>query len=249
MYLHGPLPRVMAGRIGLIGFFILGTYICFGQPTAPQPDWQNVEPEILKHFQGLIRLDTTNPPGNETRAVEYIKRVLEAEKIPFEVFAQQEGRANLVARVRGNGAKRPILLMAHTDTVSVDAKLWKFPPFGGDKSGPHIYGRGTLDDKDTVAAQLMVIVLLKRLGVALERDVIFFAAAGEETGFEGGVSFVADQHWAAIDAEFCLAEGGSIVRRQGKRREMRIATTEKIPYGMRLVARGTAGHGVSTFRE
>jgi acetylornithine deacetylase/succinyl-diaminopimelate desuccinylase-like protein len=169
--------------------------------------------------------------------------VLQAEQIPFQILAQQEERANLVARVRGNGSKRPILMTAHTDTVGVEENKWKFSPFSAERYGPHIYGRGTLDDKSSLTAQLMVLILLKRLGVPLERDVIFLAAAGEETGFEGGTTFVAGRHWPAIDAEFCLGEGGNIIRRGGKPMEMRVATAEKIPYALRVMAHGTAGHG------
>src|SRR4051794_25459873 len=105
MYLYRSVPHLTWRRIGLLIVLTLGSHVCVAQQPPPQPDWPNLEGEILRHFQGLIRLDTTNPPGNETRAVEYIKRVLEAEKIPFEIFAHREGRANLVARILGNGSK------------------------------------------------------------------------------------------------------------------------------------------------
>jgi acetylornithine deacetylase/succinyl-diaminopimelate desuccinylase-like protein len=160
-------------------------------PTADaqpprQPDWPRVEEETMQHFQALLRLDTSNPPGNETRAVQYVKETLEKEGIPAQTFALEAERANLVARLRGNGRKRPLLLMAHTDVVTVDPKKWTFPPFGAVRDGGYVYGRGTLDDKDNLVVALMVMLTLKRLDVPLDRDVIFLAEASEEGGSDIG---------------------------------------------------------------
>src|SRR6185312_3554419 len=110
-------------------------------------DSSQVNAELLRHYQVLVRIDTTDPPGNETKAVEYIKQVLEAEGIPVIVTAQDPARANLIARIKGNGSKRPLLLLGHTDTVRVDASKWTFPPFSATRDGGYIYGRGTLDNK------------------------------------------------------------------------------------------------------
>jgi acetylornithine deacetylase/succinyl-diaminopimelate desuccinylase-like protein len=114
---------------------------------AQTVDWPRVNAELLRHYQALIRIDTTDPPGNETKAVEYIQQVLEAEGIPVIVTAQDPARANLIARLKGNGSKRPILLVGHTDTVRVDASKWTFPPFSATRDGGYVYGRGTLDNK------------------------------------------------------------------------------------------------------
>ena len=143
-----------------------------------QPDWGKTDGEALNHFQALIRFDTSDPPGGEKPAVDYLKGVLEREGIPVEVFALESHRPNLVARLKGTGKKRPLLIMAHTDVVNVDPKKWTHPPFGAVRDGGYVYGRGTVDDKDNVAASLMTMVLLKRLNVPLDRDVIFLAEAG-----------------------------------------------------------------------
>jgi acetylornithine deacetylase/succinyl-diaminopimelate desuccinylase-like protein len=143
------------------------------------PDWPRIEQETLAHFQALIRFDTSDPPGHEAPAVDYLKKVLEAEGIPVQIFALDPKRPNLVARLKGNGSKRPLLIMGHTDVVNIDPKKWTFPPFGAVRDGGYIYGRGTVDDKDNLVACLMVMLLLKRLNVPLDRDVIFLAESGE----------------------------------------------------------------------
>jgi acetylornithine deacetylase/succinyl-diaminopimelate desuccinylase-like protein len=211
---------------------------------APNIDWPRERAEILRHFQALVRIDTSSPPGNETQAVNYLKEVLEAEGIPTKVFAKDPSRANLVARLKGNGSKRPILIMAHTDVVGVQREKWPVDPFGAVLKDGYIWGRGTVDDKDKLVANLMVFLLLKRSGVQLDRDVIFFAESGEEADPSGvGVNFMVDQHFEEIDAEFCLTEGGSATLENGRVIAMNIQTTEKVPRRVRLIVNGTSGHG------
>jgi acetylornithine deacetylase/succinyl-diaminopimelate desuccinylase-like protein len=209
----------------------------------PQPDWAAVEQETLEHFQAILRLDTSNPPGRETQVVEYLESILEREGIEFQRYALEPDRANLVARLPGNGAKRPLLLMAHTDVVTVRTEAWRFPPFSATRDSGYVYGRGTLDDKDNVAASLMMLILLKRLDVPLDRDVIFLAEAGEEGTTRVGIDFMVAEHFDAIDAEFCLAEGGGVMRRGGKVQFAAIGTLEKTPRAVELIATGPAGHG------
>ncbi len=202
-----------------------------------------IEQETMQHFQALLRLDTSSPPGNEIRAVDYLAQVLKREGIPYEVFAKDPQRPNLVARIKGNGKKRPILVMGHTDVVTVDPKKWTFPPFSATRDGGYVYGRGAVDDKDSVVAGLMLMLTLKRTGAALDRDVIFLAESGEEGAPEFGAQFMVDHHLAAIDAEYCFAEGGGIVRSGGQARQANIGTTEKEPRPIEVIARGSAGHG------
>jgi acetylornithine deacetylase/succinyl-diaminopimelate desuccinylase-like protein len=159
------------------------------------------------------------------------------------VFAKDPQRPNIVARIRGNGRKRPILVMGHTDVVTVDPKKWTFPPFGGARDGGYVYGRGTVDDKDNLVAGLMLVLTLQRNKTALDRDVILLAEAGEEGAPEVGAQFMIDEHFDAIDAEFCFAEGGGMVRRGGVVTQGNIGTTEKEPRPIELLARGPAGHG------
>jgi acetylornithine deacetylase/succinyl-diaminopimelate desuccinylase-like protein len=212
-------------------------------------DWPAVEAETLRHFQAMVRMDTQDPPGGEKPVVDYLRSVLEAEGISTTTYAIDPNRPNLVARLRGNGRKQPLLIMGHTDTVNVDPKKWKHPPFSAHREGGHIYGRGTLDDKDNVTAALMTMLLLHRSKVPLDRDVIFLAEAGEEGAVRYGIEFMVREHFDAIAAEFCLAEGGSVVRTGGKIQYASIQTTEKIPNRIRLVARGVAGHGSVPLRS
>ncbi len=223
--------------------FTLATLLVASPQTPAPPDWTRVDAETLKHFQALLRFDTADPPGQEADAVAYLKQVLEAEGIPVEIFALEPHRPNLVARLKGSGRKRPLLLMGHTDVVNVDPKKWTFPPFAATRDGGYVYGRGAVDDKDNVAASLMVMLLLKRSKVALDRDVIFLAESGEEGSTRVGIQFMAEQHFAAIDAEYCLAEGGSIQREGGAAKFASVQTLEKRPNNVQLIARGPAGHG------
>src|ERR1044071_3356626 len=209
--------------------------------AAQTPDWNKVNEEMLRHYEALIHIDSTDPPGNETKVVEYVKKVLDAEGIPNIVVGKDPARANLVARLKGNGSKRPMIIMGHTDTVRIDAAKWTFPPFSAARKDGYIYGRGTIDDKDNLTASLMTILLLKRLNVPLDRDVIFIAEAGEEAAANLGIGFLVSEHWNEIEAEICLAEGGGVNRRAGEARYSLVQTAEKLPNAARLVAKGPAG--------
>jgi acetylornithine deacetylase/succinyl-diaminopimelate desuccinylase-like protein len=227
-----------------IALLLLSAFLAAASATqTPQPDWTKLEEETMRHFQAILRLDTSNPPGNEKLVVDYLKGVLEREGIETKIFALDPNRPNLVARIRGNGKKRPVLIMGHTDVVKVDPAKWTHPPFSATREGGYVYGRGTVDDKDNVVACLMVMLQLKRLNVPLDRDVIFLAEAGEEASTQYGIEFMVNQHWPEIDAEFCFAEGGGVTRTSGKIRFATVQTSEKIPYGVTLTARGPAGHG------
>jgi acetylornithine deacetylase/succinyl-diaminopimelate desuccinylase-like protein len=211
---------------------------------ASQPDWTAVDAETLKHFQAIVKMDTQDPPGGEKPVVDYLKQVLDAEGIPTQVFVKDApNRPNLVARIKGNGKKRPLLLMGHTDTVNVDPKKWSHPPFSADREGGYIYGRGTVDDKDNVVGTLMTMLMLKRLNVPLDRDVIALFEAGEEGASTLGVQFMANSHYDAIDAEYCFAEGGNVTRTGGEVKFASIQTVEKIPRAITITSRGVAGHG------
>ncbi len=131
-----------------------------------QPDWAKLDEETLRHFQAIIKIDSTDPPGREAGVVDYVKQVLEKDGIPVQIFAKEAHRPNLVARIKGTGKQRPLLIMGHSDTVNVDPKKWTHPPFGAVRDGGYVYGRGTVDDKDNVVSSLMVMLMLKRLNVA-----------------------------------------------------------------------------------
>jgi acetylornithine deacetylase/succinyl-diaminopimelate desuccinylase-like protein len=222
-------------------FVLLLAGLAGGQ--APPIDWTAQEPEILRHYSALVQIDSSNPPGNETAVVDYIKTVFDAEGIPSQIFALEPARANLVARIKGNGSKRPILIMAHTDVVGVQRDKWPVDPFGAIRKDGYVWGRGTVDDKDKLAANLMLMLLLKRTGAKLDRDVIFLAESGEEGTTKPGIEFMVNQHFSQIDAEFCLTEGGGATLSGGRVTTVTVSTTEKLPRQIRLVVNGTSGHG------
>jgi acetylornithine deacetylase/succinyl-diaminopimelate desuccinylase-like protein len=217
--------------------------------TTREPDWRSIDAETLQHFQALLRLDTSNPPGNEKLATDYLKGVFEKEGIPVHIFAREASRPNLVVRLKGNGSKRPLLLMGHTDVVTVDPKTWIYPPFSATRNEGYVYGRGSLDDKPHVVAGLMTVLMLKRLNVPLDRDVIFLAEAGEESGGSVGVDVMANEHLSEINAEYCLAEGGSVTRVGGRPLYASVQTMEKIPRPVDLTVKGTSGHGSRPLRD
>ena len=210
---------------------------------SAEPDWPKVNEEALRHYRALVQIDTSGAPEFEAPAVEYLKKVFEGDGIPVQLLAKDPKRPNLVARIKGNGSKKPVLIMAHTDVVGVQPEKWSHPAFSADLADGFLYGRGTVDDKDNVTAGLMTMLLLKRLNVPLDRDVIFLAEAGEEGMPSIGAQFMADEHWDAIEAEYCIAEGGSGYSKGGKISRVLIGTTEKLPYTIKLLAHGTAGHG------
>jgi acetylornithine deacetylase/succinyl-diaminopimelate desuccinylase-like protein len=206
----------------------------------PAPDWASVEAEALGHYQALIRFDTS---VSEKLEAEYIKRLFDEHGIPAQVLATDPQRPNVVARLKGSGRKRPLLLLGHLDTVSVDAAKWKFPPFSATRDGGFVYGRGAIDDKDNLAAALMTMLLLKRQNVPLDRDVILLAESGEEGASNLGMGFMVAEHYPLIDAEYCIAEGGDTIREGGQVRYAAVQVTEKVVRGVELTATGISGHG------
>jgi acetylornithine deacetylase/succinyl-diaminopimelate desuccinylase-like protein len=225
-------------------FILAGVCAAAAMAQTPAVDWEKQKAETLQHYRALVQIDTSSPPGNETKAVEYLKKVLERDGIPTQTFALDPNRANLVARLKGNGSKRPILILAHTDVVGVQRERWPVDPFGAVMKDGYIWGRGTRDDKPNLAANLMVMLLLKRGGIPLDRDVIFLAESGEEADVTGvGINFMVDQHFDAIDAEYSLTEGGGATLEGTKVSIVNISTAEKVPHRARLVAKGTSGHG------
>ncbi len=195
-----------------------------------------------------MQIDSSDPPGNETKVAEYVKKTLEAEGIPVMMVAKDPARANIIARLKGNGTKRPLLIMGHSDVVRVDPAKWTFPPFSATRQGGYIYGRGTLDDKSDLLATMMTMLMLKRQKTPLDRDVIFVSEAGEEASTGPGIEYLVNEHWSDIDAEFCLAEAGGVRLKNGQARYALVETTEKQPRAARLVAKGVSGHGSRPLR-
>jgi acetylornithine deacetylase/succinyl-diaminopimelate desuccinylase-like protein len=218
--------------------------ILAGQSRAQAaPDFAAAQSEAVKFLGELVKIDTSNPPGNEVRAAEYIKSMLAAEGITANIYESAPGRGNVVARLKGNGKKKPLLLMGHLDVVGVERDKWTLDPFAATIKDGYLYGRGSIDDKSMDAANLEVFLLLHRLKVPLDRDVILLAEAGEEGTTQFGIDFMVAQHWDEIACEYALNEGGEIRENDGKVQYVAVSTTQKVPRGFSLVAHGTSGHG------
>jgi acetylornithine deacetylase/succinyl-diaminopimelate desuccinylase-like protein len=196
-------------------------------------------------MQEYLRIDTTNPPGNEMRAVAFFKKILDEEGIENRAFEYAPGRGNLWARLqhKAGSGKRPIILLNHTDVVTSDAAQWRVPPFSGEIRDGYIWGRGAQDMKDEGLAQLVVMVMLKREKVALDRDVIFLAVADEEADGTGSDWFITHQRELLGNAEFLINEGGENLLEKDKVKYVGVDVGEKTTYWLRVVAHGRPGHG------
>jgi acetylornithine deacetylase/succinyl-diaminopimelate desuccinylase-like protein len=205
-------------------------------------DWQAATREATSLLREYIRIDTSNPPGNEARAVEFLARVLEDAGIVYEVAEAAPGRANLIARI---GPDQPnVCLLNHTDVVPVERQYWTVDPFGGEVRGGAVWGRGALDMKGMGIIELMVLLLLKRGGARLRRGVTFLAAADEEAGSSHGVGWLAEHRPGWLRSDLVINEGayglGGI---PGAPPIFQVSPAEKIPLWLRLTARGRPGHG------
>ena len=212
--------------------------------AAAEPDWPRVKEEALETLVELVRLDTSQPDGNEVLATQLLEAKLDREGLISEVFESKPGRASIVARVRGNGSKRPLLLLGHLDVVAVERHEWSFEPFEGAIRDGILYARGASDDKGVVAASFHVLIELHRHKVPLDRDVIFLGVADEEAGGTLGITYLLDRHRDKIDAQYAINEGGKgVFDRSGKYVRFEVQTAEKTPRRINLLASGTSGHG------
>jgi acetylornithine deacetylase/succinyl-diaminopimelate desuccinylase-like protein len=209
-------------------------------------DWPAVEAETVAQLQALIRFDTTNPPGNELGIAEHLIASLEGAGIQTRLLMPLPQRATVYARLKGSGTRRPVMLLAHTDVVGVERDKWSCDPFSGEVRDGYLYGRGAIDDKGMLTANLITMLTLKReivdRGIALERDVIFLATADEETGGACGMRWLVEKHRDLLDVEFAINEGGRTRIIEGGRRYLAIQTAEKISHMVTVTARGPAGH-------
>ncbi|MCU1303756.1 MAG: peptidase [Candidatus Sulfotelmatobacter sp.] len=195
-------------------------------------------------MQEYLRIDTTNPPGNEMRAVAFYKKVLDQEGIENRPFEYAPGRGDLWARLPHTTveAKRPIILLNHMDVVTSDAAHWKVPPFSGEIKDGWIWGRGAQDMKDEGLAQLVVMVMLKREKIELDRDVIFLAVSDEEADGSGSDWFIAHKRDLLEHAEFLINEGGENLLENGNVKYVGVDVGEKTTFWLRVVAHGRPGH-------
>ena len=192
-----------------------------GIPESPNlvGDTTALAGEAQRWLADLIKINTTNPPGNEQAAAKYIGGVLAKEGIPFEILDLAPGRSAIVARLRSSAVPDPskaLLLVAHMDVVGVDKSKWTVDPFGGVIKDGYLWGRGSIDDKSMVAGNLAAFVALKRGNVHINRDVIFLATADEEQFGEASLKMLIAKNWDKIAAGFAINEGGRVVLKDGK---------------------------------
>ncbi|HEY1435537.1 MAG TPA: M20/M25/M40 family metallo-hydrolase [Thermoanaerobaculia bacterium] len=212
-------------------------------PAAGPPDFDAAGREAVELLQAYLKIDTTNPPGRERLAADFLKEIFEREGIESRIYDLGNDRANILARLPGRGLGRPILLLNHLDVVPADAERWTVPPFSGDIRDGYVWGRGATDMKGTAICQLMTLLLLKRSGAPLDRDVIFLGTADEEEGRENGVADMVEKHRVDLrDAEYCLTEGNTISVDEGRMVSWDVDVTEKAPLWLKIVATGKAGH-------
>lgn len=221
---------------------LLAALLSSASAHAGPADWDALGREAAAHLSSLVRIDTSNPPGNELEACRYLAGALDGEGVPYEILESTAGRASLVARLAGDGSRRPLLLLAHLDTVGVEDGRWSFPPFAGDQQGGYLRGRGSIDDKSMAAAFLTAVLWLKRSGAALKRDVVFAALADEESGGELGLKRLLARRPELLDAEYAVNEGGTTLAAEGRVRLVAVQTLEKAYYDVRLTARSSGGH-------
>lgn len=212
-------------------------------------NWSAVREESTRYLQDLVRIDTTNPPGNETTAAEYLASVLKREGFEPQVLESAPGRGNLVARLKGDGRAAPLMLMVHIDVVPAEADKWTRPPFSGDIHDGYIWGRGTLDTKGLAAMELTTLLLLKRQGLPLARDIIFMANADEETGGRLGAGWMVREHPELIRSEYAINEGGGFGIDILGERFYTCQVGEKGTARFVMRTRGRAGHASQPHRD
>lgn len=210
----------------------------------PADHLQQYSDLALAWMQEYLRIDTTNPPGHEMRAVAFYKKILDEEGIESRAFEYTPGRGDLWARLPHTtaDARRPIILLNHMDVVTSDAAHWKVPPFSGEIKDGWLWGRGAQDMKDEGLAQLVAMVMLKREKVELDRDVIFLAVADEEADGTGTDWFIAHQRDLLENAEFLINEGGENLLEGGKVKYVGVDVGEKTTFWLHVVAHGRPGH-------
>ena len=206
-------------------------------------NWHRVRDEAVRHLRTLVRIDTSNPPGNELAAAEYLAGVLATDGLSPLVLESAPGRGSMIARLPGTGDQPPLMIMGHLDVVPAVAEEWTHPPFGGDLIDGFVWGRGTLDCKNLVVADLMIVLLFHRLSLPLKGDLVMLAHADEESSdFADGISWLTREHRALLDAPYALYEGGGEAIEIAGKPIRTVITGEKGWCTVGVTTRGQGGH-------
>ncbi|MGH7873586.1 MAG: M20/M25/M40 family metallo-hydrolase [Candidatus Binatia bacterium] len=238
--------RKISGSFALIAVALAILTRSAGAGSA-EFSWPALEDEAVTLLGRYIQIDTTNPPGDEIKAAQFLKGIFDREGIEAKIIESAPGRGNIFARLRGDGSKKAVVLLNHMDVVPAEARLWKEPPFSGVIKDGIIWGRGAIDNKGGGVMQLMTLLALKRQNAKLQGDVIFLGTADEEAGGVLGAGHLVDKHPELFkDVGTVLNEGGGIrVGEDGRARSYRVGVAEKVPLWLKLTTAGTPGHAAS----
>jgi acetylornithine deacetylase/succinyl-diaminopimelate desuccinylase-like protein len=238
-----PSARVL----GLVAVTIILAILASTRARADQntPPWRTLEDEAVSLLSRYIQIDTTNPPGNEIKAAQFFKEILDREGIEARIIESAPGRGNIYARLPGNGSKKAVVLLNHMDVVPAEAKLWKEPPFSGAVKDGFVWGRGALDMKGPAIIELLAMLALKRQKITLKGDLIFLGTADEEAGGALGAGFLLEKHPELFkEVGLVFNEGGGIrLGNDGRVSYYSLGVTEKTPLWLKLTATGSPGHG------
>jgi acetylornithine deacetylase/succinyl-diaminopimelate desuccinylase-like protein len=232
------MNRILTVALSLVLLSVVGR-----AQNGSKIDWPRFQDMAVELMQQYLRVNTSNPPGNEIEAARFFKKIFDQHGIENEIFEYKPGRANIIARLKGNGSKRPIILLSHTDVVTAEPASWQVDPFSGVIKNGSIWGRGALDMKGEGLFHLMTMILLKQEGATLSRDVIFLGTADEEVDDEGSLWMIANKAHLFKDAEYLLTEGGDNLLEGGSVKIVGVDVAEKAPFWLRLTATGLPGHG------
>jgi acetylornithine deacetylase/succinyl-diaminopimelate desuccinylase-like protein len=238
--------KLMLLTLGLVVFALAGVVRAAeaaGETSATS--LETIEQEAVSLLNEYLRVDTTNPPGNEIKAAQFFKDIFDREGIEAQIIEAAPGRGNIYARLKGDGSKKAIVLMNHMDVVPADRRYWSVDPFGGVVKDGYIWGRGALDMKGMGIVELMAMLALKRQGIPLKSDIIFLGVADEEAGGAMGAGFMVKEHFDLLkNAGIVLNEFNFIaVGDDGKVRYYGVEAAQKTPLWLKLTATGTPGHG------
>ena len=204
---------------------------------------QQIEQEITHFLSDLIRINTTNPPGNETQAANFIAQYLAKDGFESEIFESAPGRGSIITRLKGTGEKPNLLLLSHLDVVAANPSEWSVDPFAGAIKDGYVYGRGAIDMKGMTAVEVLTLKLLKKNNVPLRGDVVLTATADEERGGEEGAGYLLRNHKQKVWCPYVLNEGGGLAIPQKRGNVYPVQTAEKGILWFKIKAKGTPGHG------
>jgi acetylornithine deacetylase/succinyl-diaminopimelate desuccinylase-like protein len=197
--------------------------------------------EVVALLSDVIKIDTTNPPGNEEAAAQFVQDFLRKEGLESEIFSPAPGRGNVMATIEGRERGKPIILLSHSDVVPAREEEWSVPPFSGMVKDGFIYGRGAIDMKSQLVAMLLAFVTLKREGITPENDIVFLATADEEVGGSMGAEYMFEKVEGLAEAQFVLSEGGCLIEEDGFV-HAQVSVAEKKICQFMIRAAGTGGH-------